>query len=151
MTDSYSKEAEERPNIGARTAAPSKSAATPPIWLGETTATPDEGDAVAAEADAEADLEAETEALADAADDADADEAEADALLKATITGLAGTIENALYNVMAGVKLEDDDVAWNGSDGLRIEYKAILSDLDCMHGGQGSCHDEWKDGTTHSG
>lgn len=63
-------------------AAPSKSAATPPIWLGEATATPDEGDAVAAEADAEADLEAETEALADAADDADADEAEADALLK---------------------------------------------------------------------
>lgn len=60
-------------------AAPSKSAATPPIWLGEATATPDEGDAVAAEADAEADLEAETEALADAADDADADEAEADA------------------------------------------------------------------------
>lgn len=73
------------------------------------------------------------------------------AAVEATITGLAGTIENALYNVMAGVKLEDDDVAWNGSNSLRIEYKAILSDLDCMHGGQGSCHDEWKDGTTHSG
>jgi hypothetical protein len=52
---------------------------------------------------------------------------------------------------MAGVELEDNHVAWIGSDGLRIEGKAILSDLNCMHGGQGSRHDEWKDRMTHSG
>ena len=50
---------------------------------------------------------------------------------------------------MAGVKLEDNHVACNGSDGLRIEGKAIFSDLNCMHGGQGSCHHEREDRTTH--
>ena len=52
---------------------------------------------------------------------------------------------------MVGVQLEDNHVAWNGSNGLRTKVEAILSDLNCMHGGQGSCHDERKDRATHSG
>jgi len=73
------------------------------------------------------------------------------AAVEATITGLAGTTETALYNVMAGVKLEDNHVAWIGSDSLGVEGKAIFSNLNCMYGGQGSCHHEWEDRTTHYG
>jgi hypothetical protein len=52
---------------------------------------------------------------------------------------------------MAGVKLEDNHVAWIGSDSLGVEGKAIFSNLNCMYGGQGSCHHEWEDRTTHYG
>lgn len=55
----------------SQAAAPRTIAATPPICLGNVSAAPAVGEAVAAEADCEADLEAALEALADA------DEAEA--------------------------------------------------------------------------